>query len=101
MSKFLTGALLGLAAGLLLAPEKGEDTRESIADTAGNLKKKFDKLTGRAAGKLGALRDSLGEEIEGISDDVRQRILTILDEEDKKAEKSNGRFDAKEQFKPI
>jgi len=36
MSKtsFITGAFLGLAAGLLLAPQKGEDLREDLTDKA-------------------------------------------------------------------
>ena len=51
MSRFMTGLLMGVGIGLLLAPEKGEDTRESIAETAGNLKDKFNRLVGRAGAR--------------------------------------------------
>lgn len=41
MSKLLIGFTLGLAAGLLLAPEKGSDARRKIARAGRDLKKKF------------------------------------------------------------
>ena len=89
MSKFMTGALLGLAVGLLVAPEKGEDTRESLVDNYEKLKDKFLRLTGRAGARIDDLRTLLGKEIEGISEDVRARIGTILDEESAKADKDS------------
>ena len=79
-SKFFAGVLVGGVAGLLLAPEKGEDLRNDITESAEKWKKKFYRLTGKAAAELDDLRDLLGEEVSGLSDDVRYRILTILDE---------------------
>ena len=80
MSRFMTGALLGLVAGLLLAPEKGAETREQIADTAGKLKHKWDKLLGNTGMELEDLKTVFQQEISGLTDDVRSRILTILEE---------------------
>ena len=79
-TKFFAGALCGLVAGLLLAPEKGEDLRNDIADSAEKWKKKFYRLTGKAGAELDDLRDMLEEEVGGLRDDIRYRILTILDE---------------------
>ena len=79
-SRFFAGALVGLVAGLLLAPESGEDLRNDITDSAEKWKKKFDRLTGKAGKELNDLRDILDEEVSGLSDDIRYRILTILDE---------------------
>ena len=47
---FLSGAIAGTAIGLLLAPEKGEDTRHKIADAVDDFCKKHDiKLSRKEA----------------------------------------------------
>lgn len=79
-SKFFAGAIVGVVAGLLLAPEKGEDLRSDIADSAEKWKRKFYRLTGRTNAELNDLRELLEDEVMGLSDDVRYRLLTILDE---------------------
>ncbi|RYE21878.1 MAG: YtxH domain-containing protein [Sphingobacteriales bacterium] len=80
MSKFLTGAFIGVVVGLLIAPEKGEDLRTDIADTAEKWKTKLDRLRGKANANLDDLRGLLESEIDGLSDDLKSRILTILDD---------------------
>jgi gas vesicle protein len=79
-SKFFAGALLGVVAGLLLAPQKGEELRGEIADSAEKWKKQFDRITGKVGAELNDLREMLEDEVGGLSDDIRYRILTILDE---------------------
>lgn len=79
-SRFLLGAAVGLVVGLLVAPDKGEHTRENIADTADKLKNRFNRLMGRAEHNLDELRALLDKEISGLNEDVKSRILTILDE---------------------
>ncbi len=76
MNRFLTGALLGVVVGLLLAPQKGEDLREDLADAAD----KWNKLVGKADANLDDLKTFLDKNIDGLSDDLRHRISTILDE---------------------
>lgn len=79
-SKFFAGALVGLVAGLLLAPAKGEDLRNDIADSAEKWKKKLSNIAGKTSMELSDLRNILEDEVNGLSDDVRFRLLTILDE---------------------
>jgi gas vesicle protein len=103
MSRFMTGLLMGVGIGLLLAPEKGEDTRESIAETAGTIKDKFNRLVGRAGARIDDLKGMLENEVEGMSDDVRSRIRTILDEAGSASDASgnNGSGSYKQEFKPM
>lgn len=60
---FLLGAGLGVAAGLLLAPQKGEELREDLAD-------QLDKGTRRvrAAGR------AVGRRAQELADDVQQTV---------------------------
>lgn len=84
-SRFLAGAVVGLVAGLLLAPDKGTNTRDQLAGTAGRLRERLNRITGRATTRLNDLRDYLDRDIEGLPEDVRNRILTILDEAEEMA----------------
>ena len=80
MNKFLLGALAGLAVGLLIAPEKGSDLRDDIADNANKWKDKLNRLVGKADARVDDLRELLEKNIDGLTEDVRHRILTILDD---------------------
>ena len=93
-TRFFAGALVGLVAGLLIAPEKGEDLRNDIADSAEKWKRKFYRLTGKVGTELDDLRDLLEEEVSGLSDDVRYRILSILDDAKDSGERIKSSFAA-------
>src|SRR5258707_4519780 len=87
--KVLVGALAGLVAGVaigvLTAPAEGKETRQRIADTADNLKKKLRQLRGVTADELDELKDIFERETEGLKSDVRERVLDLI-----KAAKAKG-----------
>ncbi len=79
-SKFVAGALCGLVVGLLVAPERGEDLRHDIADAATKWRNRLNKLAGKANADIDDLRALLDRSVDGLSEDVKHRILTILDD---------------------
>ena len=80
--KILIGTLSGIAAGvvigLLVAPDKGSETRAKIADTANSLKKKLQKLRGTTTDELDELKEVFEHEVSGLRDDVRERVLNLI-----------------------
>ena len=79
-TSFLAGAAIGLVAGLLLAPKKGEEMREELADNAKRIKGKLYKMAGQAGNELADLQEMLEDKVEGLSEDMRHRLLTVLSE---------------------
>lgn len=79
-AKFLLGAAAGIAVGLLLAPRKGQELRDDITDQADKLKNKFGKLLGKANGNLEDLKTYLNKNIDGLTDDMKHRLIDLLDE---------------------
>lgn len=80
--KILVGALSGLVAGvaigILVAPAEGSETRQKIADTADAFKKKLRKLRGITTDELDELTDIFEKETDGLKDDVRRRVLELI-----------------------
>jgi gas vesicle protein len=74
----LTAVAAGVAIGLLLAPAKGEETRQKISDTASNLKKKFRRIRSSAITEIDDLKDVFENEIDGLQEDVREKILKLI-----------------------
>lgn len=91
MTRFMTGLLLGVGIGILFAPGKGADTRESLADSACQLRDQFDKLVGRSAKELEDLKGLLEHEIAGLSDELRNRIRNLVEEEEMRVNTSGGK----------
>jgi gas vesicle protein len=74
----LSGIAAGIAIGLLVAPDKGSETRAKITDTANSLKRKIQKLRGTAVDELDELKEVFEHEVSGLQDDVRERVLNLI-----------------------
>lgn len=88
--KILTGVAIGAGLAYLYNTEKGEDLRQDIADNLKQLKKKMDKMAGSAASELADAKKMMGKQIEGLSDDTRQKIMDLLDEGTEQAKKGKN-----------
>lgn len=75
----LSGLVAGVAIGVLTAPAKGSETRQKIADSADELKRKLRRLRGQAADELDELKSVFENEVEGLKDDVRERVLKLIE----------------------
>lgn len=76
MNKLLVGFSAGLLVGLLFAPAKGSETRESISNRGRDLKDKFNDLVDSITDKF----DSLTEESRDLTDEGRQRVRSFRNE---------------------
>lgn len=79
-SKFTAGVVSGFVLGLLLAPEKGEQTRKRVKETAEAWKHRLSNLFGKGEGELDELKGILENEAESLSHEVRQRLLRLVEE---------------------
>lgn len=79
-TRFLIFAALGAAAVLLLTTDKGKKLTKNVADTTGDWTNQLRDLLNASASELNKLKSIVGHEVEGLSDDARERILNILNE---------------------
>ncbi|RYE25779.1 MAG: hypothetical protein EOP51_02855 [Sphingobacteriales bacterium] len=86
-SRLLLIAAAGGAIALLLTTKKGKKITSDIADNASDWKDAFMKLAtdygdklSQYGGKLNNLKNLVSNEIEGLSDDAREKIAGILEE---------------------
>ncbi|HKO82946.1 MAG TPA: YtxH domain-containing protein [Chitinophagaceae bacterium] len=76
MNKILVGFTAGLLVGLLFAPAKGSETRESISNRGRDLKNKFNDLVDAVTDKFDAMRD----DVEDFVNEERQGARSFKNE---------------------
>lgn len=77
---FSTGILSGILLGILMAPEKGSETRKKLANQAEGLKKRIDNLLGKEDESLTEIRALLENETAEITRDVRLKLLQLIND---------------------
>ena len=70
---FIGGAVAGAAAGLLFAPEKGEETRKKLREEGSKIADKVNETLRRKGIKLSR------EDMEGMVDDIADELRPVLD----------------------
>ena len=76
MNKLLLGFSAGLLVGILFAPAKGSETRESISNRGRDLKNKFNDLVDSITDKF----DAMTEDVEDLAEQGRQRAKSFKNE---------------------
>ena len=76
MNKLLIGFTTGLLVGLLFAPAKGSETRESISNRGRDLKNKFNDLVDAVTDKF----DSMKDDVEDFASETRQQARSFKNE---------------------
>jgi gas vesicle protein len=79
LQRLFTATLSGIVIGILIAPAKGADTRKKINDSVENLKDKIKRLRGTTNEELDELHQVFEQEITGLREDVREKVLRLID----------------------
>lgn len=79
--KFLAGAIIGGAigaiAGILLAPQSGEETRELLNDASKDVAKKTDKTVREIQDKA----DVVVSDLQKKGDEIMEKIQTLINKQ--------------------
>jgi gas vesicle protein len=79
LQRIFTATLSGIVIGLLIAPAKGSETRQKITDSAEQIKDKIRKLRGTTNEELNELHAVFENEIQGLRDDIREKVLRLIE----------------------
>ncbi len=76
---FIAGAAAGLTLGVLFAPDKGEETRKRLKETAGEASDAAKARARLARIELNDLREELKDQAADLKEDVKMRIYERLE----------------------
>ena len=77
LAGFVVGGALGALAGILLAPQSGEETRDLLCDASKDVVKKTDKTVKEIQDKA----DTVVSDLQQKSDEIMDKIQTLLNKQ--------------------
>lgn len=86
LAGFIVGGALGAVAGIILAPQSGEETRDLLSDTSKDVAKRTDKTVKEIQNKA----DIVVSDLQKKSDEIMDKIQTLINKQkDDKAVENN------------
>jgi len=82
LAGFIVGGTLGAIAGVLLAPQAGEETRELLSDASKDIAKKTDKTVKDIQDKA----DTAVSELQQKGDEIIEKIQILINKQKESAE---------------
>ncbi|HMH31839.1 MAG TPA: YtxH domain-containing protein [Puia sp.] len=79
LQKIMLGTLTGIVIGMLIAPAKGSETRQKLSESAEKLKAKLRRIRGATSEELDELKEVFEHEVAGLREDVRLKILKLIE----------------------
>lgn len=86
LAGFVVGGALGAVAGILLAPQSGEETRELLTDASKDIVKKTDKTVKDIQEKA----DSCVSDMQKKGDEIMEKIQSLINKQKTSEEPVEG-----------
>jgi gas vesicle protein len=74
-----TATLSGIVIGILIAPDKGSETRKKLSTSVDSIKDKVRRIRGTTNEELEELHKVFEQEITGLRDDIREKVLRLIE----------------------
>jgi gas vesicle protein len=79
LQRLFTATLSGIVIGILIAPDRGSNTRKKLSASVDNIKDKIKRIRGTTNDELEELHEVFEHEIAGLRDDIREKVLRMID----------------------
>jgi gas vesicle protein len=79
LQRLFTATLSGIVIGILIAPDKGSETRKKLGNSVDNIKDKIRRIRGTTNEELEELHQVFEHEITGLRDDIREKVLRLIE----------------------